>query len=136
MNFHKKYPVIRIIFTLNIELSGQVISDASIVKEEIIDKSNHTGENILTVDNAKFNIIINGPWIRNLKLPSCILQGCLVYPSKYEHQFGVDELTVFQWSRQVGTEFVPVGQGKLYCTMVKVIQDFLEEKGLEFLECI
>lgn len=95
-----------------LNLAGEVVTDGSIAKEEIFDKPAATKEKFLTVNNAKFEIIINAPWIRNLKLPSCILQGCFVYPCKYEHQFGLDEQTTFQWSQQNGKEYIPVGEGK------------------------
>ncbi|XP_026686702.1 2',5'-phosphodiesterase 12 [Diaphorina citri] len=99
---------------VDILINGQIISDDSIAKEAIFTKTPPSGENILKVDDTAFKIIINGPWIRNLKLPSCILQDCFVYPSKYEHQFASDKLTVFQWWRQEDKEFVPVGQGFYY----------------------
>ncbi|KAI5705163.1 hypothetical protein M8J76_007443 [Diaphorina citri] len=99
---------------VDILINGQIISDDSIAKEAIFTNTPPSGENILKVDDTAFKIIINGPWIRNLKLPSCILQDCFVYPSKYEHQFASDKLTVFQWWRQEDKEFVPVGQGFYY----------------------
>lgn len=99
---------------VDIFVDGEVITDGSIAKEEIFDKAAATKEKFLTVNNAKFEIIINAPWIRNLKLTSCILQGCFVYPCKYEHQFGLDEQTTFQWSRQNGKEYIPVGEGFYY----------------------
>jgi hypothetical protein len=102
-----------VLLTLFLQFLGQIISDDSIAKEAIFTKTPPSGENILKVDDTAFKIIINGPWIRNLKLPSCILQDCFVYPSKYEHQFASDKLTVFQWWRQENKEFVPVGQGEI-----------------------
>ncbi|KAL1457804.1 hypothetical protein WDU94_007997 [Cyamophila willieti] len=106
-----KMPEIKI----DILIDGQVISDASIAKEAIFDNSSlSSGENSLLIHDSKFQIIINAPWIKNLTLPSYLLQDCLVYPTKFEHQFLLEDKTIFQWFRKEDKEFVPLSQGFYY----------------------
>uniref|UniRef100_A0A8D8RZ77 2',5'-phosphodiesterase 12 n=2 Tax=Cacopsylla melanoneura TaxID=428564 RepID=A0A8D8RZ77_9HEMI len=99
---------------IDLVIDGQVISDTSIAKEAIFDSSSTSGENSLLISDSKFQIIINAPWIKNLTLPSCILQDCLLYPTKFEHQFLSEDKTIFQWFRKEDKEFVPLGQGFYY----------------------
>ncbi|XP_033238533.1 2',5'-phosphodiesterase 12 isoform X1 [Drosophila pseudoobscura] len=59
-------------------------------------QDNFTGVKLRVIDQI-FDIVLNQPWVDLLKLPKCILAGCLIYPSKLHIQFAVREHCYGMW---------------------------------------
>lgn len=92
----------------------------SIKFSEIIDTINK-GYQLKVVD-CVYNIALNKPWVNSISLPSSILAGFYVYPSKLELDFAVIDSSKFCWYRknpeQKDSTWVTVGNEFMYLTTV------------------
>lgn len=90
-------------------------SNVNAIKLKVLDKS--------------FNMVVNPPWIKIVQLPKCILAGCLVYPTKFEMQFGDRESSEAVWYRAKdpgSNQWEVCGQGFRYEAKSEDIGFFLK----------
>nr|XP_036221169.1 2',5'-phosphodiesterase 12 [Bactrocera oleae] len=89
----------------------------------------------LLVMDKSYEIVYNFPWVLNLTLPTNILAGFRVYPSKVELQFANRKHIIGKWYKAKkpssgdllrGAEWIECGNGFHYDTSVKDIGYFLK----------
>ncbi|KAH8241525.1 hypothetical protein KR026_010129 [Drosophila bipectinata] len=100
---------------VNLYQEGSDASFNEITFAELL-SSNVNGVKLKVLEHS-FNMVVNPPWVKILQLPKCILAGCLVYPTKFEMQFGDRESSEGTWYRSKvpgSSQWELCGQGFRY----------------------
>lgn len=72
-----------------------------------------TMENLnLKVLDRTFELVLNQPWVINLVLPTSILAGFTVYPSKIEMKFAARRYCKAEWYKTKLVSFILFSQNK------------------------
>lgn len=77
----------------------------------------------LKIDNQTFSVAFNHPFIDLITLPTSLLAGCYVYPTKLEIQCHKKEDTLIEWFRDTsdGEEWTKLADGNLYLMSINDI---------------
>lgn len=82
---------------------------------------------VLCINEKKYNIVVNSPWIESLELPDSIIADFPVYPIKLETQFTNKELSEFLWYKSTDkTNWTQVGNDYIYIPNNSDINHYLK----------
>ncbi|XP_064212613.1 2',5'-phosphodiesterase 12 isoform X2 [Tribolium castaneum] len=96
---------------VSLTVNGSPVSDETTLCKDIFSEQNSV---VLSVCEQEFKVVINSPWISGVVLPSSILAGFPVYPTKFESIYTDKTKSEFNWFKSsdknkwslVGTGFV------------------------------
>lgn len=110
-------------------VSASLIQDDTLVaNHQLCEEIFRPGNSVfLTINDRKYPIIINSPWVSALDLPTSIMATFPTYPSKFESLYTNTEQSDFVWySSKDGSNWVEVGREFMYTPSTKDIQCFLK----------
>lgn len=73
---------------------------------------------ILQIDDQKYKIFKNHPWVQNIALPKSMMVGYPVYPVKFESYYTNEEDSEFSWHRVLPDRDECVASGIVYIPVV------------------
>lgn len=85
---------------ITVELQQKGIQVSDITFEELL-KDRDNPQLQLQVLDSTFEVVLNLPWVLSIGLPSTILAGFLIYPTKLELQFADRKYSKAKWYRTV-----------------------------------
>lgn len=102
--------------------------DALVANHQLCEEIFRPGNSVfLTINDKKYPIIINSPWVSALDLPTSIMATFPTYPSKFESLYTNPEQSEFVWySSKDGSNWVEVGREFMYTPSNKDIECFLK----------
>lgn len=108
-------------------ISIQLIKNGLPVPNDVICRDifqpEENSEMLLKIDNDHYKILINYPWIQNIKLPKSIMAGFAVYPYKLEGFFMNENESEFLWFKKIAKVYDknPIACGRIYFPSVSDI---------------
>lgn len=117
--------------TVELLKDGRVLEDGCFNEILVPNVENNL---VLRIINEEFRVIFNSPWVTQIVLPTSILAGFIVYPSKLELQFSDKALCTIKWFRGAVTkskndddiEWTEVGEGFRYTATTEDIEHKLK----------